>query len=197
MRGAKRACVVIDMPFGSYQESREVAFRNAAKVLTETGAQAIKLEGGLEMVETVEYLVQRGIPVMPHIGLRPQHANAMGGFKAQGRDEVAADLLVQEAQAFERAGAFSLLVEGVFESAARRITEAVSIPTVGIGASPACDGQVLVTEDILGLFSDYTPKFAKKYVDLSVQIREVFAEFEREVRTGAFPAEEHCFGIKK
>ncbi len=185
-RGAQRACVVVDMPFGSYQESKEQAFRNAARVLAETGAQGVKLEGGLELVETVELLVQRGIPVMPHIGLRPQHANAMGGFKAQGRNEAAADLLVKEARAYEQAGAFSLLVEGVFESAARQVTGAVSIPTIGIGASPVCDGQVLVTEDILGLFSDYTPKFAKQYIDLSVQIREVFAEYAREVRCGTF-----------
>lgn len=197
VRGARRACVVIDMPFASYQESKEMAFRNAARVLAETGAQAVKLEGGLELVETVEFLVQRGIPVMPHIGLRPQHANTMGGFKAQGRDEAAVELLEREARAHEQAGAFSLLVEGVFESAARRITETISIPTIGIGASPACDGQVLVTEDVLGLFSDYTPKFAKRYIDLSVQIREVFAEYAREVRSGAFPAKEHCFGIKK
>lgn len=197
VRGARRACVVVDMPFASYQESREQAFRNVARVLAETGAQAVKLEGGLELVETVEFLVQRGIPVMPHIGLRPQHANALGGFKAQGRDEAAADLLVKEARAYEQAGAFSLLVEGVFESAARQVTAAVAIPTIGIGASPACDGQVLVTEDMLGLFSDYTPKFAKQYIDLSVQIRDVFAEYAREVRNGTFPADEHCFGIKK
>lgn len=197
VRGAKKACVVIDMPFSTCQESKELAYRNAARVLIETGAQAVKIEGGLELVETVEYLVKRGVPVMPHIGLRPQHANALGGFKAQGRDETAAALLLEEARAYEKAGAVALLVEGVFETAARQITEAISIPTIGIGASPACDGQVLVTEDVLGLFSDYTPKFAKKYVDLSVQIKEVFSEFERDVRTGAFPAEEHCFGMKK
>lgn len=197
VKGAERSCVVIDMPFGSYQESKEQAFRNAARILTETGAQAVKIEGGLEMVETVAFLVNRGIPVMPHIGLRPQHANALGGFKAQGRDEAAVERLLEEARAFEEAGAFSVLVEGVFESAARRVTDALTIPTIGIGASPHCDGQVLVTEDMLGLFSDYTPKFAKQYVDLSSRIKEVFAEFERDVRSGAFPAEEHCFGVKR
>lgn len=196
VRGAKKACVVIDMPFATYQESREIAYRNAAKVLIETGAQAVKLEGGLELVDTVKFLADRGIPVMPHIGLRPQHANALGGFKAQGRSESASAQLVKEAQAFEAAGAFSLLVEGVFEAAARQITQAVTIPTIGIGASPECDGQVLVTEDMLGLFADYTPKFAKRYVDLSARIKEVFAAFEKDVRTGAFPAAEHCFGMK-
>lgn len=197
VRGVEKSCVVIDMPFGTYQESKEVAYKNASRVLIETGAQGIKIEGGLEMVETVEFLVKRGIPVMPHIGLRPQHANSLGGFKAQGRDEQATKLCIDEAIEFEKAGAFSLLVEGVFEEAARKITASVSIPTIGIGASPECDGQVLVTEDMLGLFSDYTPKFAKKYVDLSSTIKEVFAEYEREVRNGDFPANEHCFGIKK
>ncbi|MFP3979017.1 3-methyl-2-oxobutanoate hydroxymethyltransferase [Marinobacter sp. KMM 10035] len=197
VRGSQKACIVIDMPYGSYQESKELAFRNAARLLTETGAQGIKVEGGLELVETVEFLVSRGIPVMPHIGLRPQHANTMGGFKAQGRDEAAAQRLVEEAQAFESVGAFSVLIEGVFEAAARRVTQSLAIPAIGIGASPECDGQVLVTEDILGLFSDYTPKFAKKYVDLSAQIKDVFALYEREVRAGEFPAEEHCFGIEK
>ncbi len=196
-RGAASACVVVDMPFGSYQESRQQAYRNAARVLVESGAQAVKMEGGLELVDTVAFLVERGIPVMPHIGLRPQHANAQGGFRAQGRDDAASQRLVEEARAFEAAGAFSLLVEGVFESAARAITEAVAIPTIGIGASRACDGQVLVTEDILGLFSDYTPKFAKRYVDLSARIKTVFADYEREVRGGDFPGDEHCFGMKK
>ncbi len=196
VRGAERACVVIDMPFSSYQESQQQAYRNAAKMLIETGAQAVKLEGGLEMVDTVEFLVKRGIPVMPHIGLRPQHANTQGGFKAQGRDDGAVKQLLDEAKAFEGAGAFALLVEGVFESAARQVTEAICIPTIGIGASPACDGQVLVTEDMLGLFSDYTPKFAKQYMDLSKPIKEVFAEYAREVRAREFPAAEHCFGVK-
>ena len=196
VRGAQRSCVVIDMPFATYQESKEIAYRNAARVLIETGAQAVKLEGGLEMVETVEFLVKRGIPVMPHIGLRPQHVNTIGGFKAQGRDEAAIELLIQEAKAFEHSGAFSLLIEGVFEHAAKRVTQSVIIPTIGIGASPECDGQVLVTEDVLGLFSDFTPKFAKQYIDLSINIKEVFAEYEREVRSGYFPAEEHCFEVK-
>ncbi len=196
VKGAKKACVVIDMPFGTYQESKEFAFRNASKVLIETGAQAIKMEGGLELVDTVEFLVQRGIPVMPHIGLRPQYANTIGGFKVQARDDAATQQLIQEAKAFEKAGAFSLLVEGVFEAAARQVTQSVQIPTIGIGASPECDGQVLVTEDMLGLFSDFTPKFAKQYVDLSETIKDVFSEFEHDVRTGNFPTSQHCFGVK-
>lgn len=195
VRGAERACVVIDMPFATYQESKEQAYRNCARVLIETGAQAVKLEGGMELVETVDFMVQRGIPVMAHIGLRPQHANVMGGFKAQARTEQTTELLIKEALAYQQAGAFSLLVEGVFEAAARRVTEAVAIPTIGIGASPACDGQVLVTEDMLGLFTDFTPKFAKQYVNLSSTIAKVFAEFETDVRSGKFPADEHCFGM--
>jgi len=197
VRGTSRACIVVDMPFATYQESKEIAYRNAARVLIETGAQAVKMEGGLEMVETVEFLVSRGVPVMPHIGLKPQHANALGGFKAQGKDQAAEKQLIEEAHAFENAGAFSLLIEGVYENAAAKVTDAINISTIGIGASPACDGQILVTEDILGVFSDFTPKFAKKYIDLSETIKNVFSEYAQDVRTGAFPAEEHCFGVKK
>ena len=193
MRGSSRACVVIDMPFGSYQESPTQAFRNAARVIVETGAQAVKIEGGPEMVETVRFLTQRGIPVMPHIGLMPQHVNTMGGFKAQGRDEASAQRLLDVALAFTDAGAFSLLIEGTGETIARRITEAVPVPTIGIGASPACDGRVLVTEDILGLFSDFTPKFAKRYVDLAQLISQAAANFASDVRAGSFPGAENCF----
>lgn len=197
VRGAQRACVVVDMPFATYQESKELAYRNCARVLIETGAQAVKLEGGEELVETVEFLVKRGIPVMAHVGLKPQHANVMGGFKAQARDDEATAQLVEEAKAFERAGAFSILIEGVYESAARQVTESLKVPTIGIGASVHCDGQVLVTEDVLGLFSDYSPKFAKQYVNLSETIQGVFSQFERDVRQGDFPTADHCFGVKK
>jgi 3-methyl-2-oxobutanoate hydroxymethyltransferase len=196
VRGARRACVVIDMPFGTYQESKEQAFRNCARVLIETGAQAVKLEGGIELVETVEFLVLRGIPVMAHVGLKPQHANVMGGFKVQAGDNASVDRLLREVESFTAVGAFSILIEGVFEEAARRATKAVDVPTVGIGASPECDGQVLVTEDILGLFPDFTPKFAKRYADLSKPMQEVFAQFENEVRDGSFPTRKHCFGMK-
>ncbi|MGY6274750.1 3-methyl-2-oxobutanoate hydroxymethyltransferase [Methylomonas sp. MgM2] len=197
VKGSSRACVIIDMPFASYQESPQQAFRNAAKVMAETGAQGVKLEGGNEMLETVDFLTSRGIPVMPHIGLMPQHVNAMGGYKFQARTAEDIEQLVALASAFERRNAFSLLIEGTSEAAARNVTEAVRIPTIGIGASPACDGQVLVTEDALGLFSDYTPRFVKRYIDLSALIRDAFARYEHEVRTGAFPALEHCFGVDK
>lgn len=197
VRGAKKACVVIDMPFATYQESPVQAYRNAAKVIRKTGAQAVKMEGGSELTETVKFLVDRGIPVMPHIGLMPQHVNTMGGYKAQARTDEEGEQLVELSKAFEYAGAFSILIEGTYEAAARKITEALHIPTIGIGASPACDGQVLVTEDVLGLFTAFTPKFAKRYIDLSVPAKAAFAEYEREVRNSAFPSGEHCFGVKK
>jgi 3-methyl-2-oxobutanoate hydroxymethyltransferase len=192
-RGASKACVVVDMPFGTYQESPQQAFRNAVRVVTESQAQGVKLEGGSEMLETVEFLVQRGVPVMPHIGLMPQHANVVGGFKAQARSEKEITALVELAVEFERRGAFSLLVEATSEEAARRVTEAVGIPVIGIGASPYCDGQVLVTEDVLGLFSDYTPKFVKRYAELGGHIHDALSRFEQDVRSGAFPTAEHCF----
>lgn len=197
VKGSSRACVIIDMPFASYQELPQQAFRNAAKVMAETGAQGVKLEGGNEMLETVDFLTSRGIPVMPHIGLMPQHVNAMGGYKFQARTTEDIEQLVALASAFERCNAFSLLIEGTSEAAARNVTEAVRIPTIGIGASPACDGQVLVTEDALGLFSGYTPRFVKQYIDLSALIRDAFARYEDDVRTGAFPALDHCFGVDK
>ncbi|MGI2058525.1 3-methyl-2-oxobutanoate hydroxymethyltransferase [Shewanella baltica] len=196
-RGAAHACVIIDMPFGSYQESPQQAFRHASQVLIRTGAQAVKLEGGAEMLDTTRFLTQRGIPVMPHIGLMPQHVNQLGGFKTQARDAAAIEALVRLAKNFEQAGAFSILIEGTSELAARTVTAEVSIPVIGIGASPACDGQVLVTEDILGLFSDYTPKFAKRYIDLSSLITHACAEYAREVRSAEFPTAEHCFGLSQ
>ncbi|MES2898915.1 MAG: 3-methyl-2-oxobutanoate hydroxymethyltransferase [Pseudomonadota bacterium] len=193
--GATQACVVVDLPFATYQESPEIAYRNAARVMAESGAQAVKIEVSEEMVETVAFLARRGIPVMPHIGLTPQYANTLGGFKVQGKSDEEASRLVALARSLERASAFALLVEGTHESAARRITEAVTIPVIGIGASPACDGQVLVTEDVLGLFSDYTPKFAKRYTNLAESVQAAFAEFASEVRLGSFPAAQHCFGV--
>ncbi len=197
MRGSQRAMVMLDMPFASYQESMQQAYRNCARAMAESGCQAIKLEGGAELVETVEFLSSRGIPVMPHIGLMPQRVNAMGGFKAQGREDSAEAKWIGIARQFEAAGAFSVLIEGTVEPVARAVSEALSIPTIGIGASPACDGQVLVTEDITGLFTDFTPKFAKRYVDIGAQVSQAAAEYAKEVRTGAFPTMEHCFGVKK
>lgn len=197
MRGSQAACVIVDMPFGTYQESREQAFRNCAQVMADVRCQGIKLEGGEEMAETVDHLVRCGIPVMGHVGLTPQSVNAFGGFKAQGRDEAAADRICNDARAIAGAGAFAIVVEGVPEPLGRRITEEISVPTIGIGASPACDGQVLVTEDILGLFGDFKPKFVKRYAELTPTVEEAARRYAAEVRAREFPSAEYCFGIAK
>ncbi len=197
MRGSQAACVIVDMPFGTYQESREQAFRNCAQVMADVRCQGIKLEGGEEMAETVDLLVRCGIPVMGHVGLMPQSVNAFGGFKAQGRDEAAADRICNDARAIAGAGAFAIVVEGVPEPLGRRITEEISVPTIGIGASPACDGQVLVTEDILGLFGDFKPNFVKRYAELTPTVEEAARRYAAEVRAREFPSAEYCFGIAK
>ncbi len=197
MRGSTQACVVVDMPFGSYQESREQAFRNSARVMADVGCQGVKLEGGLEMAETVAYLSRRGIPVLGHVGLTPQSVNSLGGFKAQGRNDETATLILDDAKAIADAGAFAIVVEGVTEVLGRQATEAIPVPTIGIGASPACDGQILVTEDIVGLFGDFKPKFVKRYAELAPAISSAAAQYAKEVRTRTFPSEEFCFGIKK
>ncbi|OSQ32723.1 3-methyl-2-oxobutanoate hydroxymethyltransferase [Thalassospira sp. MCCC 1A03138] len=197
MRGSSNACVIVDLPFGSYQESREQAFRTASRILAETGCAGVKLEGGAELADTVEFLSQRGIPVMAHIGLMPQQVNTMGGFKSQGRGEEAAAKVIADAKAVAKAGAFSVVVEGTVEAVARLITAEIDIPTIGIGASVACDGQVLVTEDILGLFSDFTPKFVKRYADLGDQVSKAVENYATEVRTRQFPTDDHCFGVTK
>jgi 3-methyl-2-oxobutanoate hydroxymethyltransferase len=188
---AERACVVVDLPFGSYQESPEQAFRTAATVLAETGASAVKLEGGQEMAETARFLIARGIPVMGHVGLTPQAVNQLGGFRIQGRDDAAAERIRGDATAIARAGAFALVVEGVVEPLAREITRAVKIPTIGIGASADCDGQVLVSEDMLGLFGEKTPRFVKHYARLDQTIDAAVGQYAEEVRTRSFPAAEH------
>jgi len=197
VRASERACVVVDLPFGSYQESKEAAFRASARVMAETGAQAVKLEGGIEMAETVAFLTARGIPVMGHVGLTPQSVNTLGGYKAVGRDAEAAERIVADARAIAEAGAFTLVIEGTMEALARRITEEVAIPTIGIGGSPACDGQVLVTDDMLGLFGAFQPKFVKRYANLGETVGEAAATYAAEVRARAFPGPEHCFGMKK
>ncbi|QCG96726.1 3-methyl-2-oxobutanoate hydroxymethyltransferase [Azospirillum sp. TSA2s] len=197
VRASERACVVVDLPFGSYQESKEAAFRTSARVMAETGAQAVKLEGGLEMAETVAFLTARGIPVMGHVGLTPQSVNTLGGYKAVGRDAEAAERIAADARAITEAGAFTLVIEGTMEQLARRITEEVAIPTIGIGGSPACDGQVLVTDDMLGLFGAFQPKFVKRYANLGETVGEAAATYAAEVRSRAFPGPEHCFGMKK
>lgn len=197
VRGSQRACVVVDMPFGSYQESPQQAFRNCARVMAETGCAGVKLEGGAEMAETIRFLTQRGIPVMAHIGLKPQTVHAIGGFRSQGRDDDEAAQIRADARAIAEAGAFSVVVEGTVEPVARALSEEIAIPTIGIGASPACDGQVLVTEDALGLFTDFTPKFVKRYANLAGQVSQAAAAYAADVKARTFPAAEHCFGAKK
>ncbi|MCU1719021.1 3-methyl-2-oxobutanoate hydroxymethyltransferase [Pseudomonas sp. 5P_3.1_Bac2] len=189
------ACVIADMPFGTYQESPQQAYRNCAQVMARSGCDAIKLEGGAVLAETVEFLVQRGIPVMAHIGLMPQYVNVMGGFKAQGMNDSTALAIEADARAHLEAGAFSLLLEGVAEAVARRVTEISPVPTIGIGASPACDGQVLVTEDMLGLGGEHVPRFVKQYADAGELIRQACATFAEQVRDGSFPQLKHCYGV--
>ncbi len=196
MRGSKRALVVVDMPFGSYEESREQAFRNASRVLKETNAGAIKLEGGVHMAETVAFLAKRGIPVMGHVGLTPQSVNTMGGFRVQGHSERGQQLLEADARAIADAGAFAIVLEGIVEPVARAVTASVAAPTIGIGASPACDGQILVLEDMLGL-SDWTPKFVKKFGSLRAHIEEAVSAYAGEVRAGTFPGPEQVYQAQK
>jgi 3-methyl-2-oxobutanoate hydroxymethyltransferase len=194
-RGSRRACLVVDLPFISYKESPQVAFRSAARVMAETNCSAVKLEGGIEMAETVDYLVRRGIPVMGHVGLTPQAVNRLGGYRARGRKQDEAAAIVADAEAIAAAGAFNIVLEGVIEPLARDIVKRVPAPIIGIGASPECDGQVLVTEDITGLFADFRPKFVKRYADLGPAIGEAAAAYAEEVRQRRFPGPEHCFGI--
>jgi 3-methyl-2-oxobutanoate hydroxymethyltransferase len=186
MRGSVRALVVVDMPFGSYEASKEQAFANAARLLKETGAQAVKVESGRYAAETIRFLVERGVPVMGHVGLRPQAINVYGAFKARGRTTAERAEILAEAEATAAAGAFAVVVEGVSEDLAQEVTERVAIPTIGIGASSACDGQILVTQDMLGLF-DWTPKFVKRYAGLRAAIREAVEAYAGEVRRRSFP----------
>jgi 3-methyl-2-oxobutanoate hydroxymethyltransferase len=197
VRGTRQSLVIVDMPFGSYHESPAQAVRNAARVLVETGAQAVKLEGGTEMAETIAFLETRGVPVLAHIGLMPQHKNRMGGFTAQGKNAAAAQRIHDDALAVEQAGAFGIVIEGTAEPLARRITQTVRVPTIGIGASPTCDGQVLVGEDIFGMFDDYQPRFAKRYASLNLQIVEAVKQYAQDVRDGTFPSMAHCFEARK
>jgi len=196
MRGSQRALVVVDMPFGSYEEGPEQAFRNAARVLKETGAGAIKLEGGAHMAETVSFLVRRGVPVMGHVGLTPQAVNTMGGFRVQGRSEGGQRILEDDARAVAGAGAFAIVLEGIVEPVARAITGSIVAPTVGIGASPACDGQILVLEDMLGL-SAWAPKFVKRFGSLREHIEEAVSSYAGEVRAGTFPGPDHVYQPRK
>ncbi|MFW8566099.1 3-methyl-2-oxobutanoate hydroxymethyltransferase [Orrella sp. 11846] len=197
VRATQRVCVIADMPFASYHESPEQAFRNAAYLLAQGGADAVKLEGGSVMAPTIEFLVQRGIPVLAHVGLMPQHVNTMGGYKAQGLDEETARIVMQDAKAVEAAGAFGVVLEGVAHTVGTDVTQAVSIPTIGIGASASCDGQILVTEDMLGMNGTRVPRFVKRYTDLDAQIKRSVERYADEVRTGVFPDMSHCFGVKR
>lgn len=197
VNASQKACVVIDLPFASYQESPAQAFRNAARVMAETGCAAVKLEGGCEMAETIAFLVERGVPVMGHVGLMPQAVHTAGGFRAQGRSEDEAARIRADARAVAEAGAFAVVVEGTVEPVARALTGEIAIPTIGIGASAACDGQVLVIDDVLGLFDDFTPKFVKRYADLGPTIRAAAEAYAAEVRARTFPGPEHCFGLPR
>ncbi len=192
-RGASRALLVGDLPFMAYQASREEGVRNAGRLLKEGNMEAVKLEGGREVAETVSAIVAAGIPVMGHLGLTPQAVHRMGGYRIQGRDPAQADRLKGDAQILEKAGAFSLVLEGVPAELAQEITAASSIPTIGIGAGPHCDGQVLVTHDMLGLFEDLSPSFVKRYAELGPALRDAFSRYRDEVRAGTFPGPEHSF----
>jgi 3-methyl-2-oxobutanoate hydroxymethyltransferase len=194
MRGSRRAMVVVDMPFGSYEGDRHEAYANAVRVMKETGAQAIKVESGPAVAETIAYLTERGVPVMGHVGLRPQSVLVDGRFRARGRTNAEHDDVMEEAKAAQAAGAFSIVVEGVAETLARNVTAELDVPTIGIGASPACDGQVLVIDDMLGLF-DWTPKFVRRYADLRTEIDRAVREYAADVRARRFPGEAETYQL--
>jgi 3-methyl-2-oxobutanoate hydroxymethyltransferase len=196
-RGSKRALVVVDMPFGSYQESHEQAFRSAARIMKETGCQAVKMEGGREMADTVAFLTRRGVPVMGHVGLMPQSVNTLGGYRARGRGDHETAGVMADAIAIAEAGAFSIVLEGVMKQIGQAVTTRIPVPVIGIGASAACDGQVLVAEDIFGLFSAFKPRFVKRYAELGTEIEVAAARYAAEVRGRNFPGPENIFGTMK
>ncbi len=195
VRGSYHAVVIVDMPFGSYEASPEQAFASASRILAETGAAGVKLEGGQAMAPTIAFLSQRGVPVMAHIGLTPQSVNALGGYAARGRSQEERARIIDDAAAVAKAGAFAVVVEGVVETIAHSITDAVDIPVIGIGASAHCDGQVLVAEDMLGLF-DRTPRFVKRFEDLSTRISSAVETYADEVRTRRFPGPDQTYAPK-
>jgi 3-methyl-2-oxobutanoate hydroxymethyltransferase len=192
-RGVERALMVVDMPFGTYEQGPERAFHNAARIMAETGCAAVKLEGGEAMAETIRFLTARGVPVMAHVGLTPQAVNTFGGYKVQGRGD-AADRILGDAKAVAKAGAFSVVLEKLTEPLARTITQKLAIPTIGIGASVACDGQILVVDDMLGMFTDFRPKFVKRYAELGQAADAAIAAYAGEVRERRFPSDDHVFG---
>ncbi len=196
VRGSWHALVAVDMPFGSYEGSPEQAFASAARVMKETGCAAVKLEGGEAIAPTVRFMAERGVPVIGHVGLTPQAVNALGGYGARGRSEAEADKILADARTVADAGAFAIVAEGVMEALAAEITRAVPVPVIGIGGSAECDGQVLVTEDMLGLF-ERTPRFVKRYDDLAGRIEAAAATYASEVRSRAFPGEEQIQRAKK
>lgn len=193
VKASEKALVVVDMPFASYQGSKTAAYKNAARIMIETGAGAVKLEGGKEIADNIKYLTERGIPVMAHVGLQPQSFNTYGGYKFRGRDKEEFEKIIEDAKATEDAGAFAVVIEGVTKNLAKRITDRVKIPTIGIGASPECDGQVLVAEDMLGLGAGAKPRFVKKYAELNEIIKDAFQDFASDVRDGKFPAKENTY----
>lgn len=194
-RGAKNALVVIDMPFMSYQASVYDAMMNAGRLMKEGRANAVKLEGGREVIPQIQAIVQAGIPVMGHLGLTPQSVNAFGGYKVQGKDEEAARKLLDDAKALEAAGAFAVVLECVPAALAELVSKEISIPTIGIGAGAGCDGQILVYQDMLGMYSDFTPKFVKRYGEIGKAMKEAFKAYIEEIEQGTFPAEEHSYKI--
>lgn len=196
VRGSYHAVVIVDMPFGSYEQSPQQAFENASRLLKESGAAAVKLEGGEAMAKTVAFLNQRGIPVMGHVGLTPQAVNVLGGYAARGRSDAEAEKIVGDAKALDEAGAFAIVIEGVVEPIAIAITEQVSAPTIGIGASAKCDGQVLVVDDMLGMF-ERVPRFVKKYGDIATTIADTAAQYASDVRDRSFPGPEQTYQPKK
>ncbi|WJY18403.1 3-methyl-2-oxobutanoate hydroxymethyltransferase [Alteriqipengyuania flavescens] len=195
VRGSYHSVVVVDMPFGAYEASPQQAFESAARLLKESGAAAVKLEGGEAMAETVAFLTRRGIPVMGHVGLTPQAVNMLGGYMARGRSDAEAEKIVTDAKALDEAGAFAIVVEGVVEPIAIEVTQSVACPTIGIGASAQCDGQVLVTEDMLGMF-ERVPRFVKKYGNIAETIEQTAAQYAEEVRARSFPGEEQTYQPK-
>lgn len=196
VRGSKRAMVVVDMPFGSYQESPAQAFRSAARVLAETGANAVKMEGGEEMAETIRHLTERGVPVLGHVGLTPQFVNSFGGYRTQGKTLAEARKVKDDAAAVAAAGAFAIVLEGTMEPLAREISEGSPVPIIGIGASPHCDGQILVTEDMLGLFNEFVPRHVKRFAELGAEVSKAVAAYAEEVKARSFPGPEHTFRPK-
>ncbi len=189
----KKALIVIDLPFGTYESSKKKAFKIAAEILSKTGANAVKLEGGIELSDTVNYLVERGIPVMGHVGLMPQRINIKGKFISQGNSASEAKKIITDAKSIDSAGAFSVVIEAVKESLGKKITSMVSIPTIGIGSGKYCDGQILVAEDMLGMFKTFTPKFVKKYANLHKNIDEAVEKYKNEVLNGKFPSTKNTY----